>query len=52
LDGKSYLLALFGASFLERRGRADRCIEGYIISLAVGGTGLDITPAFTFCVRA
>jgi hypothetical protein len=43
---------LFGALCLEGGGRAEGRVEGYIVSLAVGGAGLDVTTAFPFGVGA
>jgi hypothetical protein len=46
LDGKGNVLAL--PLDLKRRGSADRGIEGDVASLAVGRSGLDVTPSLTF----
>ena len=52
LDGKSHLLALLDASFLEGCCRADGGIEGHIVGFAVGRAGLNVTASFALGVRA
>ncbi len=52
LDGESHLFTLLGALRLEGRGGAQGRIESHVVSLAVGGAGLDVTAAFALGVRA
>jgi hypothetical protein len=52
LDGERNLLALFGAPFLEWGCGADGGIEGDVVCLAVGRTGLDVPSVFALGMRA